>query len=91
MSKSSTSSKQQQKKTEVVTKSSKEIEAEVAAAPKRNLEGSLEQTKEELSNAYMNFSELANRCILEIQTINKTDKPVYYFKPDSFLLDEPEK
>lgn len=39
----------------------------------------------------MNFSELANRCILEISTINKTDKPVYYFKPDTFLLDDPDR
>ena len=39
----------------------------------------------------MNFKELSERCILDIKEINKTDETVYYFRPDTFLLDEPEK
>lgn len=57
----------------------------------RNLTGSLEQCKEELNHAYMNYKELKDRCIIDISTVNKTDKPVYYFKPDSFLMDDPDR
>ena len=39
----------------------------------------------------MNFKELSERCILDIKEMNKTDEAVYYFRPDTFLLDEPEK
>ena len=66
-----------------------QMQQDVANAPKRNLEGSLEQCKEELRDAYINYKDLVNRCTLDISTINKTDeKPVYYFKPDTFLLDD---
>ena len=34
------------------------MEQEVKDAPKRNLTGSLDQAKEELRDAYMNFKEL---------------------------------
>ena len=67
------------------------MQKEIAAAPVRNLTGSLEQCKEELNHAYMNFKELKDRCIIDITTVNKTDKPVYYFKPDTFLLDDPDR
>lgn len=66
-----------------------EMEKDVNEAPKRNLTGSLEQCKEELRDAYMNYSDRAKACILDINTVNKSTKPVYYFKPDTFLLDEP--
>ena len=36
----------------------------------------------------MTFQDLETRCILDVNTVNKTDKPVYYFKPDTFLLDD---
>lgn len=67
------------------------MQKEVAAAPIRNLTGSLEQCKEELNHAYMNYKELKDRCIIDISTVNKTDKPVYYFKPDTFLMDDPDR
>ena len=63
----------------------------MAEAPKRNLTGSLEQCKEELRDAYMNFKDLQSRCIIDIATVNKTDKQVYYFKPDTFLMDDPDR
>lgn len=69
----------------------KQMDKEMAeSTKKRNLTGSLNQVKEELNEAYMNFQDLQNRCVIDIQTVNKTDKPVYYFKPDTFLLDSPE-
>ena len=68
------------------------MQKEVAdSAKQRNLTGSLNQVKEELHEAYMNFQDLYGRCVIEIQTVNKIDKPVYYFKPDTFLLDEPDR
>ena len=45
----------------------------------------------ELTQAYMNYKELKKRCKVDITTVNKTDKTVYYFKPDTFLLDKPER
>lgn len=68
-----------------------EIQKKLAEAPKRNLEGSLEQVKEELRDAYMNFKDLQSRCEVDISTIREAEKTVYYFKPDTFLLDEPDK
>ena len=68
-----------------------QMEKDVAAAPQRNLEGSLEQCKEELRDAYINYKEHADRCILDATTVNKSDAPVFYFKPDTFLTDNPEK
>ena len=35
-----------------------QMQQQVAEAPKRNLTGSLEQCKEELRDAYMNFKDL---------------------------------
>ena len=66
----------------------KAMELLAAEAPKRNLNGSLDQAKEELRDAYMNFKELQKQCVIDISTVNKTDKSVYYFKPDTFLLDD---
>ena len=68
-----------------------QMQQQVAEAPKRNLTGSLEQCKEELRDAYMNFKDLQSRCVIDIATVNKTDKQVYYFKPDTFLMDDPDR
>ena len=68
-----------------------EIQKKLAEAPKRNLDGSLEQVKEELRDAYMNFKDLQSRCEVDISSIREAEKRVYYFKADTFLLDEPDK
>ena len=36
----------------------------------RNLDGSLEQCKDELRDAYMNFKDLQTRCIIDIRSPN---------------------
>ena len=66
-----------------------QLQGEINEAPQRNLTGSLEQCKEELQNAYMRFKENRNRCKLKIMTGEFNDKQVYYFKPDTFLMDNP--
>lgn len=55
------------------------MQKEMDSAPKGHLTGSLEQCKDELRDAYMTFKELRERCILDISTVNKEDKIVYYF------------
>ena len=77
------------KKEEEMKLDIREMEEDVAKAPKRNLTGSIEQCKEELRDAYMNYNERRKACILDLNTVNKTNKPAFYFKPDTFLMDEP--
>ena len=50
-----------------------QAQKDIAQAPVRNLQGSLEQCKEELNHAFMNFRELAERCAIKIDTTNKID------------------
>jgi len=60
----------------------------------KNLTGSLEQCKDELRDAYMNFKDLSQRCVIDINkqaSFGEDDDTVYYFKPETFLLDDPEK
>ena len=40
----------------------------------------------------MNFKELQQRCVIDIKEIKKDDDfRVFYFKPETYLLDDPEK
>ena len=50
------------------------MQKDVANAPKKNLEVSLDQAKERLRDAFMAFNEVKERCIIEISTVNKTDQ-----------------
>jgi len=59
----------------------------------RNLNGPLEKCKEELRDAYMNFKDLQSRCVIEMKpqtSLSEECHQVYYFKPETFLLDDPE-
>ena len=58
------------------------------------LAGSLEQCKEELSTAFLNFKDLRDRCVIDLsQTVRQgsEDERVFYFRPETFLLDDTEK
>ena len=67
----------------------------------RNFESaSIEQCKEQLRDAYMNFRDLQDRCTFDIKGFapqagedpdTQVDARVLYFKPDTFLLDDAEK
>ena len=57
----------------------------------KDLNGSLKECEDELRDAYMNYKELAERCKLQIQDHKKDHEQVFYFKPDTVLLQEPEK
>lgn len=73
------------------------MELKITETGARNLNGSLEQCKEELRDAYMNFKDLQQRCVIDMKesqkagNTNQESTSVYYFKPETFLLDEPEK
>ena len=45
----------------------------------------------ELREAYMQLKDLSSRCMIDMEHINKNDDRVFYFKPKSVFLEEPEK
>ena len=45
----------------------------------------------ELREAYMQLKDLSSRCMIDMEHINKNDERVFYFKPKSVFLEEPEK
>jgi hypothetical protein len=66
----------------------------------------LDKALERLRDLHLNYKDLSSRCMVEIgahskfyfndlteyiSLTDKNDKRVFYLKPDSFLLDEPEK
>lgn len=57
------------------------------------MNGSLEQCKEELRDAFMSFKDLQTRCVIDLKRpqTSADGTPVFYFKPETFLLDDPEK
>jgi hypothetical protein len=63
----------------------------------RDLAGSLESCKEQLRDAYMNFKDLQQRCIIDMKEKGSKmdtgidEHTVFYFKPETFTLDDPEK
>ena len=73
------------------------MEIKITETGQRNLNGSIEQCKEELRDAYMNFKDLQQRCVIDLKenlkggSSGSDGHQVYYFKPETFLLDDPEK
>ena len=56
----------------------------------KNVNGDLQQCEDELRDVYMTYKDLANRCQLQIQDHKKDHERVFYFKPDTILLKDPE-
>lgn len=72
----------------------KKMDTNIGETNQRNLTGSLEHCKEQLRDAYMNFKDLQNRTVIDFKNAagkGEEDHTVYYFKPETFLLDDPEK
>jgi hypothetical protein len=59
--------------------------------PEVKLEGSLEFCRTTLRESYINFKDQAKKCTVEIENVSARDGKVFYFKPDTFLLQDPEK
>ena len=38
----------------------------------------------------MTFKDLKQRCVIDMDNWKEREDKVFYFKPDSFLLDKPE-
>ena len=45
----------------------------------------------QLAEKYQTYKDLAERCLLNTQHIDKGDKRVFYLQPQSIFLDEPRK
>ena len=45
----------------------KDMDKSIAEEAKRNLDGSIEQCKEELRDAYMNFKDLWQKCNIDMK------------------------
>ena len=45
----------------------------------------------ELREAYMQLKDLSSRCMIDMEQISKADSRVFYFKPNSVYLEDPEK
>jgi len=71
---------------------SEAVEATLKATPDRNLDGSLEQCRTSLREAYINFKDQSKKCVIDIENYNRgSEGKVFYFQPDTFLLNDPEK
>lgn len=56
----------------------------------------MEQLRSQLRDAYLNFKDLQMRCVVDLTPTDNDEEDgenlnVFYFKPDTFLLDDPEK
>ena len=72
----------------------KEVEEKINEVKARNLDGTLEQCKEQLRDAYMNFKDLQQRCVIDMKDTHKDadeEHRVFYFKPEKFMFDDAEK
>jgi hypothetical protein len=45
----------------------------------------------ELREGYMQLKEIGSRCQIDMENITKNDRRVFYFKPNSVFLDDPER
>lgn len=54
-------------------------------------EKSTEALANELREGYMQLKDLSARCLIDMEHISKADNRVFYFKPSSSYLEEPEK
>jgi len=52
---------------------------------------STEALANELREGYMQLKDLSARCLIDMEHISKADNRVFYFKPNSAYLEEPEK
>jgi len=54
-------------------------------------EKSIDAMANELREGYMQLKDLSSRCFIDMENIQKNDKRVFYFKPNSIFLESPEK
>jgi hypothetical protein len=59
--------------------------------PDRELQGSLEQCRTALREAYINFKDQSKKCVVDVSPEAKQEGRVFYFRPETFLLQDPEK
>ena len=45
----------------------------------------------ELRESFMQLKDISSRCMIDMENIQKSDNRVFYFKPNSPFLEDPEK
>lgn len=57
----------------------------------KNMEDkSIESMSNELREGYMQLKDLSSRCMIDMDNITKHDERVFYFRPKSIFLEDPE-
>lgn len=51
---------------------------------------SVMRMKSNLRDAYMDYKDLSNRCLIDMAATEKNDRRIFYFKPESILLKDME-
>ncbi|CDW75700.1 UNKNOWN [Stylonychia lemnae] len=52
---------------------------------------SMDKLKQNLRDSYLQLKDLNHRCLIDLSNVEKNDKRIFYFKPESVLLQDPEK
>lgn len=50
----------------------------------------MDQVNNDLREAYMQFKDLSARCMIDMEHISKNDQRIFYVKPNSMYLEDPE-
>jgi hypothetical protein len=50
----------------------------------------VDRLKQNLKDSYMHMKDLTSRCMIDLSVTEKNDRRIFYFKPDSILLKDPE-
>lgn len=51
---------------------------------------SIDRLKSNLRDAYLEMRDLSKRCMIDLQSTEKNDRRIFYFKPESVLLQDME-
>jgi hypothetical protein len=50
----------------------------------------VDRLKQNLKDSYMRMKDLTNWCMIDSSVAEKNDRRIFYFKPESILLKDPE-
>lgn len=50
----------------------------------------MDRLKQNLRDSYIQMKDVSNRCLVDLSNTEKNDKRIFYFKPESVLLNDPE-
>jgi hypothetical protein len=50
----------------------------------------VDRLKQNLRDSYMHMRDLTSRCMIDLSVTEKNDRRIFYFKPESVLLKDPD-